>query len=141
MDNSIGNLPHENFDNPAEKGEFPIPTFEMENEFPIPTFDMENENFPKFKAVGFRCLECHTNFVEKRKLNAHLKTVHEEIYQNKNFPKFEAIGFQCLECNASFVKKSNLNAHLKTVHEKKKPFFCDQCASSFGKIDQDALKS
>ena len=77
---------------------------------PTPDFDwaddVEQEERTQ-KEVTFRCDQCTSTFGERKNLNRHISSVHEEEK------------FQCAQCAQIFNRQDHLNRHLP-VHKKVK---------------------
>jgi uncharacterized Zn-finger protein len=52
-----------------------------------------------------QCDTCDKTFVDKSKLQTHIKCVHLRLKK-----------YKCTLCNAAFGQNSNLQRHVKTVH-------------------------
>ena len=66
------------------------------------------------------CSLCGISF---KKLNDHLKTIHEQ----------KASVFNCAKCVMSFKNKKYLNNHISQVHQKR--ISCDICGKSFTRMN------
>ena len=94
-------------------------------------FSEKHQMNPKHKTHGssfasghkvYKCESCGKSFSQKRYLQKHIYTVHED---NKHY--------NCKSCDKSFTYPYNLKKHIQTVHEGHKDYKCETCGKSFSK--------
>ena len=99
----------------------------------------------------FLCTTCNSSFSQKRILNRHEKSVHQEVkfgcqLCGKQYCRKDALSghinsihkglkFKCDQCEKEFVQKSYLTTHITSVHKKVK-FKCEQCNKGFSSKTQ-----
>ena len=86
-------------------------------------FSEKHQMNPKHKTHGssfasghkvYKCESCGKSFSQKRYLQKHIYTVHED---NKHY--------NCKSCDKSFTYPYNLKKHIQTVHEGHKDYQCE----------------
>ena len=71
------------------------------------------------KPKEFKCPQCDKAYLTEKKLNKHIRIIHEEQKVNK-----------CETCGKEFGKLTRLKAHIKNVHEWQ-VHVCDLCGKGF----------
>ncbi|ODM92590.1 putative zinc finger protein [Orchesella cincta] len=82
------------------------------------------------KERPFWCNLCPSSFCTKSKLRQHVREskVHNNI-EGKPLVKF------CIMCDKGFANSAGFNAHI-FLHTREKPFWCEQCTSSYCRNDR-----
>ena len=88
-------------------------------------FVHEYQQIEKVTTVNNNCEECDYEFVSKKELKRHVKSVHY-------FVKFD-----CDQCSATFNRKDNYERHLEKIHSTEclDGFRCDLCNIFFARKD------
>ena len=73
-----------------------------------------------YKKKNLECNVCKKMFMRRKKLNEHMKCVHQGLKK-----------YVCPTCNRAFDKSCNLKAHINIVHLKLQPHKCDICGRNF----------
>ena len=73
-----------------------------------------------YKKKNLECNVCKKRFMRRKKLNEHMKCVHQGLKK-----------YVCSTCNRAFDKSCNLKAHTNIVHLKLQPHKCDICGRNF----------
>ena len=74
----------------------------------------------------FKCVLYESTFANKKRLNEHKKSVHEE-----KTATYHCQIFKCAMCDSEFGKKEILFEHILDFHDGKISLKCDFCESSF----------
>ncbi len=73
-------------------------------------------------ARPFKCEFCAQEFNQKPHLNAHIRTVHQNVKP-----------FRCEKCPRRFAKRFDRESHMNAVHLNERPHVCAICRTAFAK--------
>ncbi|KAH7713219.1 hypothetical protein AAVH_19437 [Aphelenchoides avenae] len=84
---------------------------------------MERHALTHLERQKFKCDECESQFLNKRYLALHVKSIHRNEPQRKDH--------KCDFCGYATADKIKLDQHVTARHKKERPFQCIECSQSF----------